>query len=86
MSFLIHEEHMSKNVVVQNIPTPGQRVGSVCGPGEFAADNSGIVICQITDRWGTHAIVLMDSGRIDTCHGLKDGPGIGWHPVKAEIV
>lgn len=77
---------MSKPMLFQNLPIPGQRIGSVCGPGEFPADNAGTVICQIEDRWGTHALVMMDSGRVDTCHGLKDGPGIGWHPVTPKTV
>jgi hypothetical protein len=61
------------------LPEPGQRVGVVCGPGEFARDNSGMTLCQVTDRWGTHAIILMDDGTTKTCHGLNSGPGIGYH-------
>lgn len=82
MSNSINEEHMNKQTVSLNLPAPGQRIGSVCGPGEFPARNAGTVICHIEDRWGIHALVMMDSGRVDTCHGLKDGPGIGWHAVK----
>ena len=63
------------------IPAAGQRVGVECGPGEFARDNAGTVITQITDRWGTHALVMMDSGEVKTCHGLNSGAGIGWHAL-----
>lgn len=65
----------------QIIPAAGQRIGSVCGPGQYPKDNAGIVITQITDRWGTHAMVLMDTGAIEYCNGLKQGPGIGWHAI-----
>jgi len=64
------------------LPFPGQRVGSVCGPGEFPEDDAGVVLCRSADRWRTHALVLMDDGRTDTCHGLNTGPGIGWHVVR----
>lgn len=63
------------------LPEPGQRIGVVCGPGEFAKNNAGTVMCHITDRWGTHALVMMDSGKTKTCHGMNAGPGIGWHAV-----
>ena len=63
------------------IPEAGQRIGVECGPGEFAADNAGIVLCQVTDRWGTRAVVLMDTGETKTCEGLNRGPGIGWHLI-----
>lgn len=72
---------MPEPIQFQHLPAPGCRIGSVCGPGEYARDNAGTVICHIEDRWGQHAVVMMDSGRVDTCHGLKDGHGIGWHPV-----
>lgn len=60
------------------LPAAGQRVGRVCGPGEFPSDDAGVVLAQITDRWGTHSLVLMDSGKTETCHGLT-GRGIGWY-------
>lgn len=63
------------------VPEAGKRIGVVCGPGEFPKDNAGSVIAQITDRWGTHALVMMDSGAITRCQGMNDGPGIGWHYV-----
>jgi hypothetical protein len=63
-----------------NLPEAGQRVGTVCGPCERAKDNAGTVLCQVTDRWGTHSLVLMDSGETKTCHGLTK-IGIGWHAI-----
>jgi hypothetical protein len=61
------------------LPPAGARVGTIDGPGVFASDNPGTVLCHVTDQWGTHAVVLMDTGRTATCHGLNAGPGIGWH-------
>jgi hypothetical protein len=63
------------------LPAPASRVGVVCGPGEFPEDHAGVVLCHVTDRWGSHAVVLMDTGETRTCHGLNRGPGIGWHQV-----
>lgn len=63
------------------IPTAGQRIGVVCGPGQFPEDAAGVVLTQVTDRWGTHAVVLMDNGETKKCNGLNRGPGIGWHAL-----
>lgn len=63
------------------LPAPGARIGSVDGPGRWAKDNAGTVLCHVTDRWGTHAVVLMDKGYVTRCHGLNIGAGIGWHPL-----
>lgn len=63
------------------LPAPGARVGVVCGPGEFAAHNAGVVLCHVETRWGSHAVVLMDDGATKTCNSLNRGPGIGWHLV-----
>lgn len=63
----------------RQLPNIGTRVGTVDGPGAFARDNAGTVLRHETDRWGTHAVVLRGTGETDTCHGLNDGPGIGWH-------
>lgn len=68
-------------ITAPQLPASGARVGTICGPGEFARDNAGTVLCHVTDRWGTHAVVLMDTGKTNTCHGLNNGPGIGWHLV-----
>lgn len=67
-------------VIPKLMPAPGDRIGAVCGPGEFASDNAGIVICLMDN--GSDAIVLMDSGLIEHCSSLNRGPGIGWHMVR----
>jgi hypothetical protein len=63
------------------LPAAGQRVGLVTGPGEFASDKAGSVITQVDDRWGSHALVMMDSGEVKKCNGLNSRPGIGWHAI-----
>lgn len=72
---------MTKQALTHHLPAPGQRIGSVCGPGQFPSDNAGTVICHITDKWGSYALVIMDAGRTDTCHSLNNGPGVGWHAL-----
>ncbi len=62
----------------QILPEAGARVGVVDGPGVFPKDNAGTVITQVTDRWGSHAVVMMDSGKIAYCHGLTK-VGIGYY-------
>ena len=62
------------------LPEAGTRVGTVCGPCEQAKDNAGTVLCQVSDRWGTHAVVMMDNGKIQNCHGLTN-VGIGWYAL-----
>lgn len=75
---------MHKKTTSPVLPAAGQRVGVVCGPGEFPHDHAGTVICQVRDRWGKHALIMMDAGRIETCHGLQQGPGIGWHSLRGK--
>lgn len=58
------------------LPAPASRVGSVCGPCENPKDNAGTVLCHVTDRWGIHAVVMMDTGHIKHVHGLTT-VGIG---------
>ena len=70
---------MSANQIT--LPTPGQRIGVVGGPGQYASHNAGIVLCHVTNRWGTQALVLMDTGVVKKCTGLNRGPGIGWHAI-----
>ena len=65
------------------LPAPGSRIGRVCGPGQFPSDDAGIVLCHVQGRFGEWAEVLMDSGRVERCHGMNKGPGIGWHYVQA---
>lgn len=62
------------------LPAPASRVGIVCGPGEYPKDNAGTVICHVSDRWGTHALVMLDSGKLHQCHGLTER-GIGTHQM-----
>lgn len=52
------------------LPAAGSRIGVVCGPGEFPQDTKGTVLCHVTDRWGTHALALMDDGTMKKVHGL----------------
>lgn len=63
------------------LPTAGQRIGAVYGPGEHPQDNAGTVMSLYSDRWGTHALVMMDDGKIKRCEQLNRGPGIGWHAL-----
>lgn len=70
-------------ITPQLLPAPGARVGSVDGPGRFPKDNAGTVLCHVSDRWGTHALVLMDAGATNTVHGLTD-VGIGWHLIAGQ--
>ena len=62
------------------LPAPASRIGIVCGPGESPKDNAGTVLCHVTDRWGTHAVCLMDNGKIHNCHGLTE-VGIGTYQL-----
>lgn len=63
---------------VPKLPAPGQRVGAIDGPGVSASTRAGVVLTQMTGKWGAYALVLMDAGNVETCHGLTD-QGIGWH-------
>lgn len=74
---------MKHAITPRSLPAPGARVGTVCGPGEFPEDRAGTVLCHHTDRWGTHALVLMDTGETEHCHGLTE-VGIGWYLLKAQ--
>lgn len=63
------------------LPTAGQRIGAVSGPGSFASDNAGVVLTRVESKWGDYVVVLMDNGTTETCHSLNVGPGIGWHAL-----
>ena len=56
----------------------GQRIGAVDGPGRSPKDDQGMVTQIVTNRWGAHAVVLMDNGRKDSIHSFTD-VGIGWY-------
>jgi len=70
----------STAITVRALPPAGSRVSVVCGPGEFPRDYQGIVISHVTNRWGTHALVMMDDGKIRDCDGLTE-IGIGWYQL-----
>jgi hypothetical protein len=54
----------------------GDRVGFVCGPGEFPTDTTGRVYRQFTDQWGKHLRVKMDDSSFRTVESFTD-IGIG---------
>ena len=57
------------------LPPAGSRVHmALYGAHSF----NGTCLYHQTDRWGTHAVILLDCGVIDTCSGLTDR-GIGWY-------
>jgi hypothetical protein len=62
----------------KQLPAAGTKVVAIDGCG---GERIGWVTEIITDRWGTHAEVLMDDGDVDTCHGLTT-VGIGWYVAK----
>lgn len=69
------------SITAEHLPPVGARIGSECGPGEFAAHNGGTVTEHVNSRFGTYAVVKMDDGGEETCHGMRDAPGIGWHYI-----
>jgi len=62
------------------LPASGPRVGVVCGPGNTPKDDAGTVLCQASNSWGSFAVALMDSGKIEHCRGLTE-IGIGWYSL-----
>lgn len=70
-------------ITPQLLPAPGARVGVVCGPGEFPKDCAGTILCHVTDRWGTHAVALMDAGGTRTVQGLTS-VGIGVYLIAGQ--
>lgn len=69
---------MSSDLHTKNLPLPGQRVGRVCGPGEFPRDDAGVVLAIVDSKWGSYALVLLDSGKTETLHSTTT-VGIGWY-------
>lgn len=51
-------------------------VHSQCGPSHVM---NGVVIAHAANEWGSYALVLMHSGKVERCNGLNSRPGIGWH-------
>jgi hypothetical protein len=74
----------------ETLPAIGERVHTVDGFRcyRFYPDMRGTVTGIITDRWGTHAQVMMDDGSFRTCSRLCSGPRtqIGWHRSQDETV
>lgn len=62
------------------LPASGSRVGVVCGPCQAPKDDAGTVLCHASNTWGSFAVVLMDSGKIERCNGLTE-IGIGWYSL-----
>lgn len=64
-------------------PMVGDRVGSVCGPGEFPKDNAGTVVRVYADRWyDNNADIVYDDGRTDSWVGAYCSVGIGVHLIE----
>lgn len=65
-------------------PVPGDRVGFVCGPGEYAADNAGIVLAVYANRWSqNNAVILMDDGSVQESSSQLTSVGIGMRLVQS---
>lgn len=70
----------------KQLPKPGDRVGCVCGPGEFPQDDAGIVIAIYDDAWySNQAVILMDNGTITYMVGAYATVGIGWYLIKEGV-
>jgi hypothetical protein len=67
------------------LPAPGARIGTVDGPCQNPKDRAGTVLFHQADRWGTHAVALMDSGEITQC-GPITTVGIGWYLLSSGAV
>jgi hypothetical protein len=64
--------------VKRQLPLAGDRVGSVCGPGESPRDSKGTVLCITENRWYSNiAQILWDDGTTDTMVGAYTTVGIG---------
>ncbi len=62
-------------MVANILPAPGSRVHIALSGGHFF---NGTTLFHKTDRWGTYALVLLDCGMVEHCHGLSTNGGIGW--------
>ena len=70
----------------KQLPKPGDRVGVVCGPGEFPKDNAGIVLTVYDSKWyRNNAVVLMDDGSVREIVGGYTKVGIGWYLIKEGV-
>jgi len=60
------------------LPAVGDRVGTVCGPGDDPERRAGTITSLESSRFGRWAVVAMDDGTLETCHDLTT-VGIGWY-------
>ena len=67
------------------LPAPGARIGTVDGPCQNPKDRAGTVLFHQTDRWGTHAVALMDDGQIRIC-GPITTVGIGCYLLSSGAI
>ena len=69
---------MARQQQPQQFPRVGDRVGIVCGPGQFPRDNAGTVVRVYADRWySNNAEILMDDGSTRSTVGAYTQIGIG---------
>lgn len=73
-----------------NMPKPGDRVGVICGPGDFPRIGlcaSGIVLCISSSAYYDHiATVLMDDGSTKDWVGAYTTRGIGCYLLRRSTV
>jgi len=84
VSIFVVKEYMKDLFISEALPVPGWRIGTVHETGGAPERNSGIVICHVEDDVGNFALVLMDHGHVETCHGLGFGMGVGWRAVNPQ--
>ena len=71
---------MARQQQPQQLPRVGDRIGIVCGPGEFPRDNAGTVVRVYANRWySNNADVLMDDGATRSWVGAYAQVGIGMY-------
>lgn len=69
---------MAQQQQPQRLPQVGDRIGIVCGPGEFPLDQMGTVTRVYADRWhDNNAEILMDDGSTRSTVGAYTQEGIG---------
>lgn len=69
-----------------NKPLPGDRVGIVCGPGEFPKDRKGTVIATYSNRFYKEmGLILMDDGTTETLVGQYTKVGIGVYLLARKV-
>lgn len=69
-----------------NKPIPGDRIGIVCGPGEFPKDRQGTVISTYSSRFYQDiGLILMDDGTTKDLVGQYTERGIGVYLLKRKV-